>query len=129
MERGVDAEGHVCMLDQSGYMPLRGDFDVEHDNEAELLLADMELDPEADDPAELQLKLDVIDVYNRHEQQQQPHHHQPAGRQAGRRCVCGAHRVGLVCVGWLLLLLLRKLDERERRKEFAKTHGLIDYRR
>ena len=26
----------------AGYMPLRGDFDVEHDNDAELLLADME---------------------------------------------------------------------------------------
>ena len=25
-----------------GYMPLRGDFDVEYDNDAELLLAEME---------------------------------------------------------------------------------------
>ncbi len=47
-----------------GYMPLRGDFDVEHDNEAELLLADMEILP-TDDPAEKQLKLMVIDVFNR----------------------------------------------------------------
>lgn len=47
-----------------GYMPLRGDFDVEHDNDAELLLADMEILP-TDDPAEKQLKLMVIDVFNR----------------------------------------------------------------
>lgn len=31
----------------SGYMPLRGDFDVEHDNDAELILADMEFSPDS----------------------------------------------------------------------------------
>ena len=48
-----------------GYMPLRNDFDVEHDNDAEHILADMELDPN-DDPAEKELKLLVVDVYNRY---------------------------------------------------------------
>ncbi|EKU20936.1 histone acetyltransferase complex component, partial [Nannochloropsis gaditana CCMP526] len=47
-----------------GYMPLRGDFDVEHDNEAELILAEMEILPD-EDPAEKQLKLMVVDVFNR----------------------------------------------------------------
>lgn len=47
-----------------GYMPLRGDFDVEHDNDAEHILADMEIDP-SDDPAETELKLLVVEVYNR----------------------------------------------------------------
>ena len=32
----------VPKSDVAGYMPLRGDFDVEHDNDAEELLADME---------------------------------------------------------------------------------------
>jgi len=45
-------------------MRLRNDFDVEHDNDAEQILADMELDP-SDDPAERELKLLVVDVYNR----------------------------------------------------------------
>jgi len=46
-----------------GFLPLRGDFDVEHENDAELLLADMEFRP-TDPPAERALKLDVAKVYN-----------------------------------------------------------------
>ena len=47
----------------SGYMPLRGDFDVEHDNDAELILADMEFSPE-DHESERELKLKIIEIYN-----------------------------------------------------------------
>lgn len=47
----------------AGYMPLRGDFDVEYDNEAELVLADMEFS-EDDHPTERELKLKVIEIYN-----------------------------------------------------------------
>ncbi|CAN0466733.1 unnamed protein product, partial [Ascophyllum nodosum] len=50
--------------DLSGYLPLRGDFEFEHDNGAEELLADMEFRP-TDHASEKQLKLDVIAVYNR----------------------------------------------------------------
>ncbi|CAN0178573.1 unnamed protein product [Ascophyllum nodosum] len=43
--------------DLSGYLPLRGDFEFEHDNGAEELLADMEFRP-TDHASEKQLKLD-----------------------------------------------------------------------
>ncbi|CDR94592.1 ADA2-like protein, putative [Babesia bigemina] len=46
-----------------GYWPLRGDFDIEYDNDAELILADMEFRPE-DTPEQIELKLKVIEIYN-----------------------------------------------------------------
>lgn len=46
-----------------GYWPLRGDFDIEYDNDAELILADMEFRPE-DTPEQIELKLQVIEIYN-----------------------------------------------------------------
>jgi len=47
----------------AGYMPRRGDFDVEWDNEAEAILAEMEF--AADDaPQDRQLKLQIVDIYN-----------------------------------------------------------------
>lgn len=46
-----------------GYMPLRGDFDVEYDNDAELLLADMEF-RDSDTPQEKELKLQILEIYN-----------------------------------------------------------------
>ncbi|CAN0165041.1 unnamed protein product [Ectocarpus sp. 6 AP-2014] len=49
--------------DLSVYAPLRGDFDHEHDDTAEELLANMEFRP-TDHASEKQLKLDVIAVYN-----------------------------------------------------------------
>ncbi|CAN0373488.1 unnamed protein product [Pylaiella littoralis] len=49
--------------DLSVYSPLRGDFDHEHDNAAEELLANMEF-RKTDHASERQLKLDVIAVYN-----------------------------------------------------------------
>lgn len=47
----------------AGYMPLRGDFDVEYDNDAEVILSDMEF-AEDDSPTERALKLKVIEIYN-----------------------------------------------------------------
>ena len=49
--------------DLPGYMTLREDFDVEHENDAENLLADMEFQPD-DHPSERELKLQVIRIYN-----------------------------------------------------------------
>jgi hypothetical protein len=49
--------------DLAGFLPLRQDFDVEHENDAELLLADMEFLPD-EHPSERELKLQVIRIYN-----------------------------------------------------------------
>lgn len=56
-----------------GYMPLREDFDVEYDNEAELFLAEMEfngspsstLTLENEQPAETDLKNKIMNIYNK----------------------------------------------------------------
>jgi transcriptional adapter 2-alpha len=47
-----------------GYMPLRGDFDYEYENDGEVLLADMEFD-DNDHPSERELKLQVVRIYNK----------------------------------------------------------------
>ncbi len=49
--------------DLPGYMPLREDFDVEYENDAENILADMEFFPD-DHPTERELKLQVVRIYN-----------------------------------------------------------------
>lgn len=46
-----------------GFMPKRGDFDIEFDNDAELLLAEMEFNDD-DKPYEIEMKLKVLDIYN-----------------------------------------------------------------
>ena len=70
----------------AGYMPRRGDFDMEWENEAEAVLADMEFLP-SDSPQDRQLKVQIIEMYN------------------------------------------AKLDERERRKQYLLSRGLVDYRK
>lgn len=47
----------------AGYMPRRGDFDVEWDNDAERILADMEFSAQ-DAVADRQLKIRIIESYN-----------------------------------------------------------------
>jgi len=47
----------------AGFMPRRGDFDTEWDNDAENIVADMEFSPN-DLPQDRQLKIQVIQVYN-----------------------------------------------------------------
>ena len=44
-------------------MPKRGDFDIEYDNDAELLLADMEF-TDKDSESDLKMKYDMLDIYN-----------------------------------------------------------------
>ena len=46
-----------------GYMPLRGDFTIEYDNDAELLLADMEFFDD-DKKSEQDLKYEILKLYN-----------------------------------------------------------------
>jgi hypothetical protein len=49
--------------DLVGYMPRRVDLDVEWDNNAELILAEMEFSP-TDSPEDRALKIKVIEIYN-----------------------------------------------------------------
>jgi transcriptional adapter 2-alpha len=44
-------------------MPLRGDFDIEYDNDAELLLAEMEFNDD-DSEYEIDMKYKLLDIYN-----------------------------------------------------------------
>ena len=48
--------------DLAGFMPRRGDFDIEWENEAEQALADMEFS-QGDLPQDRQLKLQVLEIY------------------------------------------------------------------
>ena len=48
--------------DLAGFMPRRGDFDIEWENEAEQALADMEF-TQGDLPQDRQLKLQVLEIY------------------------------------------------------------------
>ena len=55
----------------TGYMPKRRDFDVEFDNDAELLLAEMEFNGtqklsslDSDSKAETEMKYRILDIYN-----------------------------------------------------------------
>ncbi|KAL9243974.1 hypothetical protein vseg_017800 [Gypsophila vaccaria] len=52
------------VTDVSGYNPKRQEFEIEYDNDAEQLLADMEF-KDTDTEAEHQLKLKVLKIYNR----------------------------------------------------------------
>jgi len=47
----------------AGYMPRRGDFDMEWDNDAEKMIADMEFSSD-DSPEDQELKLEVIRIFN-----------------------------------------------------------------
>jgi hypothetical protein len=49
--------------DLNGFLPLREDFDIEHENDAEIILSDMEFNLD-DHPSERELKLQVIRIYN-----------------------------------------------------------------
>jgi len=49
--------------DLAGFMPLREDFEIEYEDNAEVLLADMEFSPD-DHPSERELKLQIVKIYN-----------------------------------------------------------------
>ena len=50
--------------DLPGYLPLREDFDVEFDNDAENILADLEF-ADDDHPSEKELKIQIVQIYNK----------------------------------------------------------------
>ncbi|KAL3899190.1 MAG: hypothetical protein SGCHY_002216 [Lobulomycetales sp.] len=49
----------------SGYMPARGEFDTEYENEAEISVREMVFDPVNDTPEEARLKSAVLSIYNK----------------------------------------------------------------
>ena len=53
---------HLLGSELAGFMPRRGDFDVEYDNDAETALADMEF-IRGDKPEDKELKLKVLQIY------------------------------------------------------------------
>ena len=57
------SSAHVPKTEIGGYFPLRGDFDVEYDNDAEKLLADMTF-AEGEHATETELKLRILEIYN-----------------------------------------------------------------
>ncbi|KAL3942592.1 MAG: hypothetical protein SGARI_000217 [Bacillariaceae sp.] len=54
---------HLLGAELAGYMPRRGDFDVEWGNDAEQALADMEFTRD-DTPQEKELKMQVLEIYS-----------------------------------------------------------------
>jgi transcriptional adapter 2-alpha len=53
----------VPRTDIAGYLPLRGDFDVEWENDAEAVLADLDF-ADGEHATETELKLKILDIYN-----------------------------------------------------------------
>merc|ERR1711865_1201710 len=63
MNKEKEEAKNVPGAELAGYMPLRGEFDVEWDNDAELILADMEF-VEGEPQTERDLKLKILEIYN-----------------------------------------------------------------
>ncbi|KAL9183826.1 hypothetical protein ACHAXT_004682 [Thalassiosira profunda] len=55
---------HLPGAELAGYMPRRGDFDMEWDNDAEKIIAEMEFNAD-DTKADRDLKLAVIEIFNK----------------------------------------------------------------
>jgi len=60
----LNSKSNSIYGDVLGFMPLRQEFDVEYDNEAELLLAEMEFVDE-DLAEEVKIKENILEIYNR----------------------------------------------------------------
>ncbi|EPS57195.1 hypothetical protein M569_17626, partial [Genlisea aurea] len=60
--RALDEEGGVSLKELSGYNSKRGEFEIEYDNDAEHLLADMEF-RDTDSKAERNVKLQILKIY------------------------------------------------------------------
>ncbi len=60
---GKDKYAGLTVNELPGYLPLREDFDVEFDNDAEEILADLEFTDD-DHPAERELKHEIIRIFN-----------------------------------------------------------------
>lgn len=63
-EKNFDSSNNSIYGEILGYMPLREEFDVEYDNEAELLLAEMEF-TEEDTEDEKSCKYSILEIYNK----------------------------------------------------------------
>eukprot|EP00968_Pinguiococcus_pyrenoidosus_P002605 scaffold146_cov265-Pinguiococcus_pyrenoidosus.AAC.2 len=63
VSRTLRTLGDSDFVFKTGFMPLRGDFDVEYNDGAEASIADMEFS-EADSPLELEMKLELLRRYN-----------------------------------------------------------------
>jgi hypothetical protein len=60
----MNPEKKTIFGDILGYMPLRGDFDYEYENEAEILLSEMNFgENEAEE--ELKIKYSILEIYNK----------------------------------------------------------------
>jgi transcriptional adapter 2-alpha len=57
------SSAHVPRTDIAGYLPLRGDFDVEWENDAEAVLGDLDF-VEGEHVTETELKLKILEIYN-----------------------------------------------------------------
>lgn len=60
----MNPEKKTIFGDILGYMPLRGDFDYEYENEAEILLSEMNFSDE-DTPEEIKIKYSILEIYNK----------------------------------------------------------------
>ena len=101
-----------------GYIPNRGDFDQEYENDAELLLADMEF-KEEDTKWEKELKLKVIDIYNVSHTTHTTH---TCSTHTSTSMRPSTHLPPTV----LLFTVQSKLDARLERKKFILERGLLE---
>ena len=53
----------ICLKEYTMWCYVQGDFDIEYDNDAELLLAEMEFNDD-DKEYEIDMKMKVLDIYN-----------------------------------------------------------------
>jgi len=60
---GQTSAGYACP-DLANWMPLRGDFETEHENDAEIMLMDLAFNDD-DSQADIEVKLRLIENYNR----------------------------------------------------------------
>lgn len=60
----MNPEKKTIFGDILGYMPLRGDFDYEYENEAEILLSEMNFSDE-DTEEEIKIKYSILEIYNK----------------------------------------------------------------
>lgn len=63
-DRSALGKNGTSLLDTSGYNPKRQEFDIEYDNDAEQLLAEMEF-KDTDTEDERELKLRILRIYSK----------------------------------------------------------------
>ncbi|KAH9625693.1 hypothetical protein KSS87_019188 [Heliosperma pusillum] len=132
------------VTDLSGYNPKRQEFEIEYDNDAEQLLADMEF-KESDTEAERELKLRVLKIYNRRCWNFSTNGECMAAnlgliinmaRLATKELsfvvlpvalvkLTGSAVCALICFMLAYVLQFTRLDERKRRKDFILERNLL----